>query len=295
MTVTDQIKTLNREITQNEAQHDLDRKALSALSSNNLDKHEYLTVEDLGLKSSTVEQAKFEYSPLGKTFNKGLDKDDQKEWLFKRLKNVEDKNEEQLELFSKASRTNRLAKNESDCNYDKKFDFYKFYKDFQNFKNRSQGSKYDDVSKFHKALNEFKKYKATIDETEKRKTRVVNNAVALYNNYFDSYEKRYDESALNEREGRNSNQFKIADDVLPKWLESKNGFNEAKRLIDNIRIEMDKDQVSKKDKKVINDLNKLIIDISNDKMKEKDAIERLEKKNVWFDTVKARGKNCFSK
>ena len=107
--------------------------------------------------------------------------------------------------------------------------------------------------------------------------------------------KRYDESALNEREGRNSNQFKIADDVLPKWLESKNGFNEAKRLIDNIRIEMDKDQVSKKDKKVINDLNKLIIDISNDKMKEKDAIERLEKKNVWFDTVKARGKNCFSK
>ena len=236
MTVTDQIKTLNREITQNEAQHDLDRKALSALSSNNLDKYEYLTVEDLGLKSSTVEQAKFEYSPLGKTFNKGLDKDDQKEWLFKRLKNIEDKNEEQLELFSKASRTNRFAKNESDCNYDKKFDFYKFYKDFQNFKNRSLGSKYDDVSKFHKALNEFKKYKATIDETEKRKTRVVNNAVALYNNYFDSYEKTYDESALNEKEGRNPNQFKIADDVLPKWLESKNSFNEAKRLIDNIRI-----------------------------------------------------------
>ena len=173
---------------------------------------------------------------MGKTFNKGLDKDDQKEWLFKRLKNTEDKNEEQLELFSKASRTNRFAKNESDCNYDKKFDFYKFYKDFQNFKNRSLGSKYDDVSKFHKALNEFKKYKATIDETEKRKTRVVNNAVALYNNYFDSYEKTYDESALNEKEGRNPNQFKIADDVLPKWLESKNSFNEAKRLIDNIRI-----------------------------------------------------------
>ena len=49
---------------------------ISALSSVNLDKYEYLTGEDLGLKPSTVEQAKFEYSPLGKIFNKGLDKDE---------------------------------------------------------------------------------------------------------------------------------------------------------------------------------------------------------------------------
>ena len=76
---------------QNEAQYDLDRKTakISALSSNNLDKYEYLTGEDLGLKPSTIEQAKFEYSPLGKIFNKGLDKDDKKEGLFKRLKNIE--------------------------------------------------------------------------------------------------------------------------------------------------------------------------------------------------------------
>ena len=96
MTVTDQIKILDRKIVQNKAHYDLDRKTakISALSSNNLDKYEYLTGEDLGLKPSTVEQAKFEYSPLGKNFNKGLDKDDQKEGLLKRLKNIEDKNEE---------------------------------------------------------------------------------------------------------------------------------------------------------------------------------------------------------
>ena len=88
MTITDQIKILNRKIMQNEAQYDLDRKAakMSALSSNNLDKYKYLTGEDLGLKPSTVEQAKFEYSPLGNVFTKELDKDDQKEGLFKRLK-----------------------------------------------------------------------------------------------------------------------------------------------------------------------------------------------------------------
>ena len=101
MTVTDQINILNRKIMQNEAQYDLDREAakISALSSNNLDKYEYLTGEDLGLKPSTVEQAKFEYSPLGKIFNKGLSKDDKKEGILKRIKNIEGKNEEQLKLI----------------------------------------------------------------------------------------------------------------------------------------------------------------------------------------------------
>ena len=91
MTITDQIKMLNRKVMQNKAQYDLDRKAAknSALSSNNLDECEYLTGEDLGLKSSIVEEAKFEYSPLGKIFSKRLSEDDKKEGLFKRLKNIE--------------------------------------------------------------------------------------------------------------------------------------------------------------------------------------------------------------
>ena len=48
----------------------LERKAakICALSSNNLDKYEYLTGEDLDLKPSNVEQARFEYFPLGKVF-----------------------------------------------------------------------------------------------------------------------------------------------------------------------------------------------------------------------------------
>ena len=101
MTVTDQIKILNRKIKQNEAQYDLDRKAaeISSLSSKNLDKYEYLTGEDLGIKPSTIEKAKFEYSPLGKIFNKGLSEDDKKEGLLKKLKNIEDKNEEQLQVI----------------------------------------------------------------------------------------------------------------------------------------------------------------------------------------------------
>ena len=94
MTVTDQSKILDRKIMQNEAQYDLDRKAakISPLSSTNLDKYEYLTGEDLGLKLSAIEQAKLEYSPLGRVFTRGLKKEEEdKKGLFKRQKNIENK------------------------------------------------------------------------------------------------------------------------------------------------------------------------------------------------------------
>ena len=80
MTITDQIKIFDTKILQNEAQYDLDKKAviISVRSSNNLDKAEYLTGEDLGLRPNTIEQTRFEYSPLGKIFNKGVGKDDKK-------------------------------------------------------------------------------------------------------------------------------------------------------------------------------------------------------------------------
>ena len=83
ITITDQIKILDKKIIQNKAQYDLDRKAakISALSSNNLDKYEYFTGEDLGLKPNTIEQARFKYSPLGKIFNKGLKMIKKKDFL----------------------------------------------------------------------------------------------------------------------------------------------------------------------------------------------------------------------
>ena len=75
---------------QDKAQYDLDIKAAkrTALSSNNLDKYEFLNSENLRYKPSVMERAKFEYSPLGNDFTKGLKKK-KNEGLFKRLKNTE--------------------------------------------------------------------------------------------------------------------------------------------------------------------------------------------------------------
>ena len=60
-----------------------------------MDKYEYLTGEDLGYNPRIVDQAKFEYSPLGKDFNKGLGKEDKKGFL-KRLRNIEGTTKDQI-------------------------------------------------------------------------------------------------------------------------------------------------------------------------------------------------------
>ena len=94
MTRKEQIKILDDKIEPNNVQYDLDRMnaEISAYSSGDLPKYEYLTKKDLGYKPDAVEKVKFEYSPIGKVFIDGLAKEDKskKVGLFKQLKNIED-------------------------------------------------------------------------------------------------------------------------------------------------------------------------------------------------------------
>ena len=64
-----------------------------------MDKYEYLTGEDLDPRPSTVEQARFEYSPLSKFLNMGLKEEVKKEGRLKILKNIVGKNEQQLKTI----------------------------------------------------------------------------------------------------------------------------------------------------------------------------------------------------
>ena len=99
MTKIDQLKILDNKIKANKAQYDLDREAakISALSSGELEKYEYLSGEDLEYKPDVIQKAKFEYYPLGKVFNKGLDENGEIEGLLERQKNIEGKNKDQLD------------------------------------------------------------------------------------------------------------------------------------------------------------------------------------------------------
>ena len=115
MTRKEQNKILDDKIEANNAQYNLDRMnaEISAYSSGDLPKYKFLTKKDLGYKPDPFEQAKFEYSPLGKVFTDGLDKSDKKEGLLKRLKNIEDKSNNQLLAIKNISRPAIKGRNDN--------------------------------------------------------------------------------------------------------------------------------------------------------------------------------------
>ena len=194
MTVTDQINILDRKIKQNESQYNLDREAakISALSSNNLDKYELLTGEDLGLKPSTIEQAKFEYSPLGKIFNKGLSEDDKKEGLFKRLENIKDKNEELINIFSatnKASKNGKLTKSDV-LTYNTKYSFSEV-KNIDDIKKLSLDFMFNLMKDHHKKLNSLIDLKPRSRDNKTKKSEVIIRAGDIYNKLYNIYRSKY--------------------------------------------------------------------------------------------------------
>ena len=197
---------------QNEVQYDLDRKAakISALSSNNLDKYEYLIGEDLSLKPSTVEQTKFEYSPLAKNFNKGLSEDNKKEGLensknkeqlqairdqgkkqLKKLKNIEESKTLKVinEISRKTDEANKILLNDKKINDEldtaervcakadgTKYDFnrflspFKFVKKIYNYE-ITLDEAMDDQEKLEKLIIRLKNYKAKNKKKKKKNRR----------------------------------------------------------------------------------------------------------------------------
>ena len=88
-------KEQNKKIECNINQYKVDRlnAEISAFSSGDLNKYEFLTRKDLKYKLNALDKARFEFSPLGKTFSTGLDKTaqgHQEEGVIKLLKEIRD-------------------------------------------------------------------------------------------------------------------------------------------------------------------------------------------------------------
>ena len=116
-----------------------------------------MSSEDLGLKPSTVEKAKFAYSSLGKIFNKGLKEEDKKEGLLKRLEKIKDKNEELLNTFIKAPKNKVNDKNKQNKNfvYNPQHGFTRF-KNVDEFKELSLDSMHKKLKNVHKQFTSLK-------------------------------------------------------------------------------------------------------------------------------------------
>ena len=164
---------------------------ISALSSKNLDKYELLTGEDLDLKPSTVEQAKFEYSSLGRIFNKGLTEEDKRERLFKRLENIKGKNEELINRFS----TTKASKNKTNSQgkklvYNANHSFAEL-KNFGNIKRLSYSSMFNQMKEYHQKFNQLNNLKTRIKDNEKQKREVLTNIADVYNEFYYNYKNKY--------------------------------------------------------------------------------------------------------
>ena len=95
MTRKEQNKILDAKIESNANQYKVDRlnAEISAFSSGDLNKYEFFKKIDLNYKPNALDKARFEFYPLGKTFNTGLDKTAQgyqEEGIAKLLKDIRD-------------------------------------------------------------------------------------------------------------------------------------------------------------------------------------------------------------
>ena len=76
MTRKEQNKILDDKSEANVNQYKVDRlnAEISAFSSGDLNKYEFLKRTDLNYKPNALDKARFEFSPSGRAFNEGLDK-----------------------------------------------------------------------------------------------------------------------------------------------------------------------------------------------------------------------------
>ena len=101
--------TLEDQIRDEKLQYDINREAaeISALSSGKIDKYEYLTGEEIlpSNQQQIIEQAKFTYSPLGKSFEK-------------QTKTIKDQGEKQIKSIQDKAFNKSIKKLEYDSDDD---------------------------------------------------------------------------------------------------------------------------------------------------------------------------------
>ena len=120
MTHKEQNKILDNKIESNINQYKVDRlnAEISAFSSGDLNKYEFLTRKDLKYKPNALDKARFQFSPLGQTFSIGLDKTAQgyqEEGVIKLLKDIRDS-------LARPPRPNNNRNDNDDNDYDNRPD-----------------------------------------------------------------------------------------------------------------------------------------------------------------------------
>ena len=153
---------------------------------------------------------------------------------------------------------------------------YRFYKRYDEFEEMSLDSKYNRTKEFNKIIIDFKAIK-----TKKEK----HNSTRSYKSGYDTdgelnkaKKAKFDHKQF-ELVNKTDEQLKQDEETkdlkltaLPKWLSSKNDFNEVAKLINDIRDDRNNVKPCSGDKNVFDDSEKLINDISNNKVKKESVV-----------------------
>ena len=260
---------------------------MNAEISGVLPKYKYLTKKDLKYKPDAFEQAKFEYSPLGKVFTDGLDKSDRNEGLLKRLKNIEDRNNNQLLAIKNIPRP--AIKGENNGSFRSDDDVNDEYKTIQDFKQglidknilRKGG-----VKKFEKIVDKWKQTKNKKIVYKNVDTKADTKKFNIYN-IFEKYVNKdiyYDRIDMIERSIKNG----------IKMYQKRPHTDKNIRIVNNINkiinaIELFKSMIDNNDFVIPGEYNaKPNNDIDLDWMVDKDGYEEIAEET---DAYYMKGKN----
>ena len=275
MTQKEQVKILDDKIKANNAQYNLDRMnaEISAYSSGDLHKYEYLTKKDLNYKPNAFQLDKFEYSSLGKVFTDGLNQSDKKESLLKRLKNIESKNNNQLLALRDINRPAIRGRDNYDSDDDDDDD-----DDDDNYD--------DDVNnEYKKIIEDYKNNEVKRKEIEKR-TNKIKYAIKMYKE-----NKKAFENIPNIKNSVNKNKklVKMLKKFLDKrkiiditWIDDQELFNQINNDVTN-RYRKDKSSTE------LLSIQDFLDDINNEYIENKDdAREKFKnlKNDVKSDELK---------
>ena len=195
-----------------------------------------MTKKDIGYKPEAFEQAMFEYSPLGKVFTDGLDKSDRNEGLLKRLKNIEDRNNNQLLAIKNISRP--AIKGENNGNFRSDDDVNDEYKTIQNHKqgliDKNMLGK-GGVKKFDKIVDKWKQTKDKKVVYKNVDTKVDTKKFNIYNIFENYLNKSIDYDRINMIEKTIEDGIKIYQ-KRPHTDKNKRIINNSNKIINAIEL-----------------------------------------------------------
>ena len=250
----EQNKILNDKINANKRQYDLDRTnaEISAYSSGDLPKYEYLTKKDLGYKPNAFEQDIFEYSPLGKVFIDRLDKSDKKEGILKRLKDIEDKSNIQLLALRDINRLTIKGK------------YNGGYKSRDDDGDDDDDDDDDDTKRSYEIIVESYKNNEIVYKDIKNELNKINKAIEIYEKNKESLKKIPGfKDRINENKKFTNVLKKVIDDIIKIKLDRNHLSPELKENIDLSWIN---------DPKIFNKINQ-------------DVTDRRFKDKKWFELL----------